>query len=97
MYKLTEEGIRKCEEFIAGCGAKKKRILDVDADTARNVRIPDVRDIEEDISGSRMAEGEYRGSWKVTDHYWADHLLYLSRETDFKEKEPSLEEETERE
>jgi hypothetical protein len=92
-YRLTEEGIRKCEAFIAECEAKKKRILNVDADTARDVHIPDVREIEKDISGPRIIEGDYRGSWKVTDHYWADHLLHLSMETDFEEKEPGLEEE----
>jgi hypothetical protein len=90
-YRLTEEGIRKCKEFIAGCEEKRKRILDTGVDTVRNVCIPDVWEIEKDVSDSKMIEGEYWGIWGVTDHYEADHILYLSLGTDFEESVRFLE------
>ena len=70
MFKLTQEGIKKCEQFIAECEAKRKEILDAGIDTAYDTEIPTATDIELDINFEGLdEEGEYYTSWCVTDHF----------------------------
>ena len=78
MYKLTEQGIKKCEWFIRECEAKRKEILDARFDTADETNIPTIKDIEDDINYYGIdEEGEYYNSWGITDHYSSDCISLM--------------------
>lgn len=84
MYKLTEQGIKECNMFIAECKAKRKEILDAGKDTADDTNIPTVEDIESDINGFGVDEdGDYFNGWGVTDNYDSDYPLGLTLGVDF--------------
>lgn len=86
-YKLTEEGVKKCETFIAGCNAKRKEILAAKLDTAEDTNIPTVEDIESDINAFGVdEENEYFNGWGVTDNYNSDYPIGLTLGVDFVEQ-----------
>lgn len=87
MYKLTEQGIKKCERFIAECNAKRKAILDAKLDTAEDTNIPTVEDIESDINAFGIdEENKYFNGWGVTDNYNSDYPISLILGIDFIER-----------
>lgn len=86
MYKLTEQGIKECERFIAECNAKKKEILDARIDTADDTMIPTIEDIESDIEEFVDENGEYYNCWGVTDNYNSDFPICLTLGIDFVER-----------
>lgn len=85
MYKLTKQGIEKCEQFIAECKAKRKEILDAKIDTADDTLLPTVEDIENEIEAFIDEYGEYYNFWGVTDNYNSDYTICLTLGKDFKE------------
>lgn len=85
MYKLTEQGIKKCEAFIVECNAKRKEILDAGKDTAYDTLLPTVEDIEIDIEEFIDEDGDYYNCWGVTDNYESDYAIGLTLGKDFKE------------
>lgn len=88
MYRLTDKGIKKCEQFITECNAKRKEILDARKDTAEDTDIPTVEDIESDINTFGVDEdGDYYNSWGVTDHYNSDTPIGLTLDIDFIEED----------
>jgi len=86
MYKLTEEGIKKCEIFIAECNTKRKEILDANKDTADNTLIIAIEDIEAEIHDFIDEDGEYYNCWGVTDNYDSDYPICLKLGVDFVER-----------
>jgi len=87
VYKLTEEGVKKCEAFIAECNAKRKEILAAKLDTAEDTNIPTVEDIESDINAFGVdEENEYFNGWGVTDNYNSDYPIGLTLGVDFVEQ-----------
>jgi hypothetical protein len=85
-YKLTEQGIKRCKDFIAYCEKRRKEILDNNEDTAEETTIPSVEDIESDISSWGVDDdGDYFNGWGVTDHNNA--LIALELGVDFVEVE----------
>lgn len=88
MYRLTDKGIKKCEQFIAECNAKRKEILDARKDIAKDTDIPTVKDIESDINAFGVdKDGDYYNSWGVTDHYNSDTPIGLTLGIDFIEED----------
>lgn len=86
MYKLTEQGIEVCENFIAECNAKRKEILDAGIDTADETNIPTIEDIESDINAFGVDEENYYfNGWGVTDNYNSDYPIGLELGIDFVE------------
>ena len=83
MYKLTKQGVKKCESFIAECKAKRKEILDAGIDTANDTTIPTVKDIECDLEQFVDNHGEYYNCWGVTDNHDSDEPICLKFGTDF--------------
>ena len=84
LYKLTNQGIEKCKQFIVECEAKRKEILDANKDTAEDTNIPTIEDIENDINMFGVDEdGNYFNCWGVTDNYNSDYLIGLTLEIDF--------------
>jgi hypothetical protein len=84
LYKLTEQGIKKCKQFIAECEAKRKEIIDAGKDTADDTNIPDVETIESDINTCIVDDdGDYFNYWGVTDHYNSDSPIGLTLGIDF--------------
>lgn len=84
MYKLTHEGIKKCQSFIAECEAKRKEILDARLDSDELTTIPSIEDIESDINGMGIdQDGDYYNSWGVTDNYNSDKPIGLTIDIDF--------------
>ena len=86
MYKLTEQGIKSCEAFIAECIAKRKEILDAKLDTACYTELPTVEDIENDIESFIDEYGEYCNYWGVTDICNSDYPIRLEFGIDFVKK-----------
>lgn len=84
MYKLTKQGIKKCERFIIECNIKRKDILDAKIDTADNTTLPTIEDIESDIGAFIDEDGEYYNNWGVTDNYDSDFPICLILGVDFK-------------
>lgn len=85
MYKLTKQGIIKCEDFIAECKAKRKEILDANKDTADETTIPTIEDIECEIEDYIDYDGDYYNHWGVTDNYNSDYPIGLKLGIDFVE------------
>lgn len=84
MYKLTEQGIKKCKNFISECTAKRKEIIDAKLDTIQETNIPTIEDIESDINAFGVDEdGDYYNNWSVTDNYDFDYPLGLKFGVDF--------------
>ena len=83
MYKLTKQGIEKCEIFINECKAKRKEILDAGIDTAYDTTLPTIKDIENDLEAFVDNHGEYYNCWGVTDNYDSDYPICLKFEIDF--------------
>lgn len=86
MYKLTEQGVKKCKIFIAECIAKRKEILDAKKDTADDTVIPTIDDIESDINDFLDEDGDYYNCWGVTDNYSSDLPICLTLGIDFVER-----------
>ena len=87
MYKLTEEGIKTCEKFIAERQAERKEILDAGKDTADDTNLPTLADIESDVNAFGVDEdGCYFNGWSVTDNYTSDNILCLRLGVDFVDK-----------
>ena len=63
MYKLTKQGIKKCERFISECNAKRKGIVDAGNDTIYDTTLPTIEDIENDIESFIDEYGEYCNCW----------------------------------
>lgn len=82
-YELTEEGKKRCREYIAELYAKRKEILDARKDTADDTDIPTVEDICDDIDFCGAPEGEYYNGWSVTDNYEADYPILLKLGRDY--------------
>lgn len=83
---LTKKGKAAAEIYIQNLAAKRKEILDARLDTAKNVTLPEISDIENDLNSSELDEdGCYRETWAATDNYEADSPLCLNPETEFKE------------
>ena len=82
-YKLTEQGIKKCEQFIRECNAKRKEILDAGIDTADDTTIPTIEDIVNDIEAFVDEDGDYYSCWGVTDNYNSDYPICLTFGDDF--------------
>lgn len=79
MYKLTEKGIKVCENYIAECNAKRKEILDAGKDTADETNIPTIEDIESDVNAFGVdADGDYFNFYGVTDAYESDNPIGLT-------------------
>ena len=86
MYKLTENGKKQCEIYIAEMIAKRKEILDAGKDTADETNIPGIKDIEDDLNFFGVDEdGEYYNAFGVTDHENADRAILLILDKDFVE------------
>ena len=86
MYRLTENGKKTCENYIAEIIAKRKEILDAGKDTAEDTNIPKVKDIEDDLNFFGVDEdGEYYNTFGVTDHEDADRAILLVLDKDFVE------------
>lgn len=83
MYKLTEQGIKECERFIAECNAKRKEILDAKIDTANDITLLTIEAIESDIEVFIDEDGEYCNCWGVTDNYSSDYPVCLELGKDF--------------
>ena len=86
MYKLTKQGIKECERFIAECNAKRKEILDAKIDTANDTTLPTVEIIESDIEVFIDKDGEYYNCWSITDNYISDFPICLTLGIDFVEQ-----------
>ena len=86
MYKLTKQGITKCERIIEECNAKRKEILDAKIDTANDTILPTIEDIESDIGTFIDEDGEYYNNWGVTDNYDSDFHICLTLGIDFTEE-----------
>lgn len=86
-YKLTSEGKKKAENYIAELKAKRKEILDANKDTIDETQqVVDIKGIEEDINFNGIDEdGEYINNWYVTDHYDTDYPIFLKLGIDFVE------------
>ncbi len=84
-YKLTSEGIKKAEQYIAELKAKRKEILDASKDTIDETQhVVDIKGIEDDINfGGVDEDGEYLNNWYVTDHYDTDYPICLKLGIDF--------------
>ena len=79
MYKLTEKGIKVCEHYIAECNAKRKEILDAGKDTADEINIPTIEDIESDVNALGIdADGDYFNFYGVTDACQSDNPIGLT-------------------
>lgn len=87
MYKLTEQGIKEYERFIAECKAKRKEIIDARLDTIDDTILPTIEDIECDIEWSIDEDGDYYNCWGVTDNYSSDNPICLKLGVDFIEVE----------
>lgn len=83
MYKLTKQGIQKCEQFIAECNAKRKEILDAGLDTADDTGVLTTEIIEQDLEGFVDEVGDYYNYWGVTDNYNSDWGIGLTLGIDF--------------
>lgn len=84
-YKLTEEGISKCESYLAEMKAKRKEILDARKDTADETSIDlSLEDLLYDALSFGIDEyGLAYNSWGVTDNYNMDYPLCLELDVDF--------------
>ncbi len=69
MYKLTTEGIQKCNDFIDEIKKRKEELLGTDADgETDNTIIPDLETIEADVNDySDMNDRQFTKEWKITD------------------------------
>lgn len=84
MYKLTNNGIEKCKNFISECKAKRKDILDAELDTAEDTILPTIADIESDVNAFGVDEdGDYFNYFGVTDTYNSDYPISLTLGVDF--------------
>lgn len=84
MYKLTEEGRSKCEEYIRGLEQRRQELLDLGADTADETSLPTVDAIEGDIGFIGVDEdGEYYNNWAITDENDSEEPIVLCLGEDF--------------
>lgn len=86
-YKLTSEGIKKAEQYIAEVKAHRKEILDAGIDTIDETQhVVDIKGIEDDINFDGVDEdGEYLNNWYVTDHHDTNYPICLKLGIDFVE------------
>ena len=83
-YKLTDDGIKNIERYIAELKAKRKEVLDAGLDTADETEIPLVSDIFIDAMGFGIDDdGTVYDGWGVTDNYDADSPICLELGKDF--------------
>ena len=81
MFRLTEQGKRHIEHFIADCEALKKDILDAKKDTADDTTLPTAEDILADMKCWYVDGDEYYYSvWGITDNYSRDIALEYGTE-----------------
>lgn len=85
MYRLTEEGRRKAEQYIRSLHDKQKEILDAGKDTADDIVLPTVEGIEDDIEWCEDDDGTSWNCWPVSDHYDADLPICLKKGVDYTE------------
>lgn len=85
MYRLTEEGRRKAEQYIRSLHDKQKEILDTGKDTADDITLPTVEAIEDDIELCEDDDGTSWNCWPVSDHYDADLPICLVKGVDYTE------------
>lgn len=86
MYKLTEAGRKKAEEYIKELEAEQRDTVGAGFDTANDTFLPDVEAIESDITDDYIDEdGEYWNNWAVTDNRDSDCPIVLQRGVDFVE------------
>ncbi len=81
-YKLTKEGKERAKDYIRELKAKRKEILDAGKDTAKETKLPTVKDIESDVNYMGLMDcgpdgTAYINGWGVTDHYEGDWPLLL--------------------
>ena len=82
-YKLTKNGKQLVNIYIKELKAKQKEILDAGIDTCTDTHIPDLKDIENDISSFIDENGDYYNCWGVTDNYSSDYPITLKAGIDF--------------
>ena len=87
-FLLTDSGREKARAFIAECEAFRKELLDAHIDTADDTNLPNLTDIEDDISLTELDAdtGDYYNCWGVTDNYDSS-VLSLEGGVDFVDRD----------
>ena len=83
-FQLTQEGKEKVNLYIKDLEEKREELLPTHENTTEEAAIPNVRDIESDISFVKLNDHlEYLNDWEATDDCEADSPLILNIGKDF--------------